>query len=651
MMHGLFEILSSATAQTLGWTLIHSLWQSLAVFLILLSLRKLISHRFSHARYFLFLSGVAIIPLLSIITFSILYSDSAPSSESLVTGHSISTALPGTAGPPSSEELLYIIQSYMPLFLSVWLLGAVIFSLRLAGGWWYIVNLKRNSTPIGAPWIQRLNDLSYKLGIKQWVELASSASISSPIVFGYLKPIIIVPTSMLTGLTTEQIETIFLHELAHIKRHDYVINVIQTFIESIFFFNPFVWIISGWIRAEREHCCDDVVIAFHENRLHYAQALTRLEEVRTQNSWLPLPLSATKYHLLDRIKRIMEQSVKKYPARERFIPLILFLVGLGCASWLTIQSPAENTSSDFITATSNLNAVLPDSLPDKGNKTEHSAEEKNTSKKNENTALRQEMPEEVDAMDEAFNDSENTFDWDDSTWSVTPFIDMHLNYQFNHLNDMHFQLKMDSFPHKQHWDFEYEKEFEKHFNENFSSFFEFHQKEIERLNQLLNEKFENFSDENWSISSDRIHELQKQLEEEVKRLEHFKQFKVDEIRIDHQALEDMQYEMAKKAERFARQSEALARLNHEHAMRLQNEYEENTGIMDSGIKRRMNMHQFESVLKDQLVKDGYIDKDEKINSLQWSDTNGDVTIEINGKKIKDADEKKYVELYKRHQRF
>src|SRR5204862_7511696 len=105
-------------------------------------------------------------------------------------------------------------------------------------------------------WSNIVQQLARQLHIDRVIPLAQSAHINAPLVIGYIKPVIMIPVGMFSGLSPEQIETIFIHELAHIKRHDYFINVLQSIIEALFFFNPFIWIVSNIIRREREYCCD-----------------------------------------------------------------------------------------------------------------------------------------------------------------------------------------------------------------------------------------------------------------------------------------------------------------------------------------------------------------------------------------------------------
>ncbi len=156
---------------------------------------------------------------------------------------------------------------------------------------------------------------------------------------------ILIPIGMCTSLSTEQLETIFLHEIAHIRRKDYLINLLQLVVEAIYFFNPFVWIVSGIMKREREHCCDDAVVQLHGNAKAYAHALATLEELRLSKVGLSLSLAENKNQLLNRVKRLMEKSVKNYSSRERIIPALLLVIGLICASWISTHTSKTELSS------------------------------------------------------------------------------------------------------------------------------------------------------------------------------------------------------------------------------------------------------------------------------------------------------------------
>jgi beta-lactamase regulating signal transducer with metallopeptidase domain len=136
------------------------------------------------------------------------------------------------------------VQRNIPLIITVWIAGLILFTARLLSGLAYTIRLTSSSLAVENEWSEYIHRTAAALGINRVIALAQSHAINSPMVIGYFKPVILIPLGMLSGLTTEQLETIFLHELAHIKRHDYLINLIQSVVETIFFFNPAIWVLS-----------------------------------------------------------------------------------------------------------------------------------------------------------------------------------------------------------------------------------------------------------------------------------------------------------------------------------------------------------------------------------------------------------------------
>lgn len=654
-MKALFEIFSAPWSQALGWALIHSVWQAAIICLIVFCLFRFIGNRQSNVRYMIALTAFAIICVINAVTFLYLKSEfdvDAPIHGSVVYQMNAYHQAMNENLKASDIDFRMLVQSNMPWLLALWLSGAIIFSLRTAGGWWYTSRLRKESIPLGADWANKLNALAYQLGIKQWVEIASSASISSPVVFGYLKPIILVPASMLTGLTPEQIETIFLHELAHIKRNDYIINLIQSVVESIYFFNPFVWIISSWIRTEREHCCDDTVVAFNGNVLQYARALAKLEEVRTENPQLVLGLSGNGNQLFNRIRRIMERSARKYPARERIIPVILLILGITCASWITVQTPDEKQNTeqaDRELLTAGKPVLSPgDSIPDR--KARRNRNDKRNNKDEQEEAQENVYDEEIiENFEYDFELDNETFGFPEPAFGqmlhMNPF-DFHLQIvppllNHNHQFKMHFNL--DSLPgHPRVWNFEYHETFDKDFQENFSDFYEAHREELDKMMADLDKKFrQDFNDEFWQRQfQDRLNEIDMDLSrsrffsdsafmklnelETINWQQHMDMAKMEEEIMNVQrSLQDQQMQMMMfRADAFPHRA-----------------FEATPKITEKG------MDDFRAALKTQLMKDGYLSADEEITSMQWNISDYDCSIRINGKSIKEQDLKKYRELH------
>jgi hypothetical protein len=144
------------------------------------------------------------------------------------------------------------------------------------------------------------------LAIRHAVRLLESAAVQVPAVVGSLRPVILLPVSALSGLTTEQVEMVLAHELAHVRRHDFLLNLLQTVVETLLFFHPAVWWMSRRVRVEREHCCDDLAVAVCGDPARYARALARLEELRTEP--LPLAMAADGGSLLERVRRLAGQG-------------------------------------------------------------------------------------------------------------------------------------------------------------------------------------------------------------------------------------------------------------------------------------------------------------------------------------------------------
>ena len=158
-------------------------------------------------------------------------------------------------------------------------------------------------------------------------------------VIGHLKPIILFPVAFVNNLELEQVESIVIHELAHIKRRDYLFNLFKVAMETILFFNPFVWLLSRYIETEREHACDDIVMKWTPSSIAYAQALMSVELLK--NTAAPIHAMAAvgkKHHLLHRIQRITNMEKKHINARQHLIAVVLCSFALVTIAWI---SPTE----------------------------------------------------------------------------------------------------------------------------------------------------------------------------------------------------------------------------------------------------------------------------------------------------------------------
>ncbi len=191
----------------------------------------------------------------------------------------------------------------LPWIFDVWLAGVAALSLIHLGGFQRVRHLSQYGRPVEERLQTLARDLGRRLGIRRAVALLESAAISVPATVGWLRPVVLVPLSTLAGLTPRQLEAVLAHELAHVRRHDYLINLLQTAVETLLFYHPAVWWVSAQVRRERESCCDDLAVSVCGDRLGYARALVELEGLR---SVAPrLALAASGGSLAGRIRRLL----------------------------------------------------------------------------------------------------------------------------------------------------------------------------------------------------------------------------------------------------------------------------------------------------------------------------------------------------------
>jgi GWxTD domain-containing protein len=327
-------LVRTASAKALGWALVHSIWEGAAIALVLALV--LAATRASRVRYTAACLALPAMLVCFAVTLYVFWPE--PAASSRVDGRQAEAAgaqpsgIPSAAGPSGAQALL-------PWLAPVWLAGVLVFQTRWIAGWFLARRLRRTGTC--APpdiWIGRLGSLQARLRVAGAVTLLESCLTEVPVVIGYLRPVILMPVGLLTGLPVAQIEAILLHELAHIRRRDYLVNLIQALAESLLFYHPAVWWISNAIRSEREHCCDDLVVAASNGDAHgYARALAALAETRRPTT---AALAATGGTLMHRMKRLLAQPVDQRPA---LAPVVLAcLVTLTAAAAIAaVPSPVR----------------------------------------------------------------------------------------------------------------------------------------------------------------------------------------------------------------------------------------------------------------------------------------------------------------------
>src|SRR5215475_5653843 len=307
-MTALTSLFAPDTMRTLGWSLLHFVWQGFA--LAAIASIAMTFFRRASARYiigvltlFAMVTSVAMTFVLLLNSQSALQATEAAATPVVVFAQKTffaQTVQPVLNGAPVVKSLSTQI---FPLMVQIWLAGVFFFTLRTAGGLIYLERLRRAASVSVAPaLLAKCRELQARLGLQRVIKFCECRWLDAPAVIGYFRPVVLLPVRALTGLTEDQIEAVIAHELAHIRRFDAFVNLFQVAAESLLFFHPAVWWLNKRVRAERENCCDDIAVAACGNHLGYARALTTMEEWRATPA---LSVAANGGPLAARISRIL----------------------------------------------------------------------------------------------------------------------------------------------------------------------------------------------------------------------------------------------------------------------------------------------------------------------------------------------------------
>ncbi|HEX3108782.1 MAG TPA: M56 family metallopeptidase [Thermoanaerobaculia bacterium] len=307
------SIFSGPVAQSIGWALLHLVWQGAIVAAILAAALALMARRTANARYAISCAALALLPLLAAVTAWRAYEEPPLPLEggsAVLRTQTLPLDVAKAAAVHATRATLRsfgeVAHDALPNVVLLWLVGVTILSIRLVVSWTRIKKLALNASPATDTWQRTLTSLSDALRLRRGVAILESAAVEVPTVIGWLKPLILLPMSTMSALKPEEIEMLLAHELAHIRRHDFFVNLMQTAVETLMFYHPAVWWISHRIRIEREHCCDDMAIETCGSALRYARALTHLEELRAHQA--ELALAANGGSLLTRIRRLVTSN-------------------------------------------------------------------------------------------------------------------------------------------------------------------------------------------------------------------------------------------------------------------------------------------------------------------------------------------------------
>jgi beta-lactamase regulating signal transducer with metallopeptidase domain len=299
--------ISPELMRTLGWTLLHFVWQGAA--LAALFAAAMTACRSAAARYALAVGALALMMASPVITFVWLQRETIPAVRS-----GAQRGLPG--GGPAARHAVVAAVSDAPAAASrnaqpiallwlvqLWFLGVLVLSLRTAGGLLLIERMRRKEIkPIGQELHERCMALERRMGLDRVIRYCECHRLDAPAVLGWFRPVVLLPVRVLTGMDEQQIEAVIAHELAHIRRLDCFVNLFQIAVETLLFYHPAVWWVSQRVRAERENCCDDEAISICGDAVVYARALTLMEEWRAAPA---LAMAANRSPLAERVVRLL----------------------------------------------------------------------------------------------------------------------------------------------------------------------------------------------------------------------------------------------------------------------------------------------------------------------------------------------------------
>jgi len=427
---GLENILTNPVAHRVGWALVHFVWQGTAVAMLLACAMWLLRRRSANIRYAV--ACAVLVLMLVLVAGTIWLAGGAPSQPPTITANT-QEAAPGPVLPQEEKPIIEdtvaeqpppfvarlaeppphahstlpdapaaapaaraeppapaqptagaaepelrswyqqgseVVSPYLPWVVCAYLAGVLCLSLWHLGGWRQVHRLRRLRTqPAGAPVEQMIARLKSRLGVGRTVGALRSALVGVPTVVGWLRPVILLPAAAVTGLTAEQLEAILAHELAHIRRFDYLVNLLQTAAETLLFYHPAVWWVSRRIRAERENCCDDLAVGECSQPLAYARALAAVARLSIPRPKLAVAADGGK--LLARVRRLVGLPAGRGDRRLAWLAGALTFLGVAAiVIGLSVSCAGDKAAADDDKAAVNARpAIEPPSAPAKVNDT------------------------------------------------------------------------------------------------------------------------------------------------------------------------------------------------------------------------------------------------------------------------------------------
>jgi len=354
------EALLNNFIKATGWSIFHSLWQGALIYGVLLLVVTLFPRLKSRLKHNLAYGALCLIFTGFCVTFFSLFN--------LPVEVVVSSVAKAPAGllyaqylaelPP---DLSSIAELFFPYIVAIYALGLIIQSILLFSGYQKIRQLKQASRiDVPAEWALAFISIKNSMKISRTIGFYLSEKVNVPLVIGYFKPVVLFPLALAAHLEIKQVEAILIHELSHIRRNDYLFNLAKTVMETVLFFNPFIWLSGKLINIEREHACDDLVLKHTGTPLTYAHALLKLELLKHKDApVLSLAATGKTQHLYQRIKRITDMKTNYMNTKQRLMAITFTLASIISLAWVSPMKTEKTTQQTRTESTETVSTPTP----------------------------------------------------------------------------------------------------------------------------------------------------------------------------------------------------------------------------------------------------------------------------------------------------
>jgi len=338
--------------QSLGWTLLHFLWQGALIGLVYAGVRLVVPSSHAEARYGAGLAALALLALCPVLTLGIIYPHVVVAAANAEQTAIDAMIVPASAATQTSAG--YTLDGVLPWLVLSWIVGVAVMAWRALSQWHALERIAHRCAQPSSDLERMLASLARRFGLVRSIRVLVSAQIDTPTLIGWLKPVILIPTAVALGFPRHQVELILAHELGHLRRYDHLVNLVQAVIETLLFYHPVVHWISREVRNEREVCCDRLVLRLTRGEpREYAHTLASLEELRLATP--QLAMAATGGVLLDRVRRIIDVPAPRLAMPRPTLALTLLVAAAVMIAGMSVLRPDRK---DLDALAAGANALL-----------------------------------------------------------------------------------------------------------------------------------------------------------------------------------------------------------------------------------------------------------------------------------------------------